>query len=596
MRLNVLMMGAILSYCSSLLFAQNKDVPNVRTTHFPVLKELISTPIAGAPALLQPMRIDGLKREIRTEKHGLIYPAIYDWNHDGKDDLLVGEFETGEKGSYIKVYLNEGSNKTPKYSGDFFYATDIKGDTITNNQWCCIGIHPRLVDLDRDGILDIVSGQYNPGLVSWWRGTKEGFMPRCFVPQEGYVEGKSLDDSYPGSDVRSNSYWNYTSVGFADFDGDGRLDMFVGGSGGLRVARNIGLNGNPKFGFRKPLYYVDGTPLSGKGTIFDNGSGSWIYKTYMTPVDWDGDGVLDLLITDEYVIPGQNPIEFLKGVKTEYGLRFEKPVPLFTAQEGGKALPGCQPMITVADYNHDGVKDIVMGLSIPTINGYEAADSVAWGWIRKMGIEMPGKDAGRITESVGKEEVIKRLESNPAERGYYMGKLTDYKYLTMRHRGYVFVLLGSQKNKENLSQRALPSKNMQTQPEKRTQVETQKMKARLLLPEIVKQGQEYTAEVVMDIVDGWHGYVDSKANEVGGFIPTTVDFTFPDSIKKKGKVIPSQTGTLYLGTVSFKQQFVCPIDLNGDITVKVHISYQLCDSNMCLPPAEEDLEMKLNVN
>ena len=57
---------------------------HVRTTNFPVMKELYFEPIAGAPILSQPQRIDGGEWEIRTEEHGMIYPTLYDWNKDGK--------------------------------------------------------------------------------------------------------------------------------------------------------------------------------------------------------------------------------------------------------------------------------------------------------------------------------------------------------------------------------------------------------------------------------------------------------------------------------------------------------------------------------
>jgi len=128
----------------------------------PTFPRITNTDIPGAPLLGQPMLVTGTEREIRTEKHGLAYPAFYDWNHDGKTDLLLGEFETGQTGSDIKVYLNTGTNERPKYTGKYFYATDVKGDTMTSYQWCCIGTHPRLVDLDQDGYVDILTGQYNP--------------------------------------------------------------------------------------------------------------------------------------------------------------------------------------------------------------------------------------------------------------------------------------------------------------------------------------------------------------------------------------------------------------------------------------------------
>jgi hypothetical protein len=205
-----------------------------RTTNFPQLKTLVMTPIAGAPILSQPQRIDGDKLEIRTGKHGLCYPAVYDWNHDGLSDLILGEFSTGKIENNLKIYLNKGTKKKPKFTGEYFYGKDTRDSIITNYQWCCIGIHPRFVDITGDGKLDIISGQYFPGAISLWRGNGEGFLPHEYIPQEAYSDGwfQGPDTSKPDN----HSYWNYTSANFADYNGDGLVDLFVGGCGGLRVA------------------------------------------------------------------------------------------------------------------------------------------------------------------------------------------------------------------------------------------------------------------------------------------------------------------------------------------------------------------------
>mgnify|MGYP005761328403 CR=1 FL=1 len=574
--------------------AQNRsEEVNIRTLHFPEIRNLVNSDIPGAPILSQPQRIDGTEREIRTEKHGLIYPAFFDWNGDGKKDLLLGEFETGQKGSYIKVFLNEGTEKEPRYSGKYFYATDINGDTITNYQWCCIGIHPRIVDLDQDGYLDILSGQYNPGQISWWRGSKDGFLPRVFIEQEGYDEKAVLSDG-KGDDPNTLAYWNYTSAHFADYNGDGLLDLFVGGSGGLRVALNVGTKEKPKFGLRQYLLHTDGSRLTIHTS--DEKSKAHLFKTYMTPVDWDGDGVLDILLTYEYVREGHNPVEFFKGVQTSEGLRFEKAVPLFTERSGRKALPGCQPMITVVDYNNDGILDIVLGLSIPTLNGFEVAPEIAWKWIRDIGIEMPGKDAGRGVEYAGGiEKLIKKLEEKPTLKNYYLGKLDDYKYLTLRHRGYVFVLYGSEnpKRAERLSI-DVSSENVTGLVEESAQ---KSVSVSLKLPDRLEVGKELEAEVIFAFKKGWHGYVDDEINTVLGFIPTTVDFEFPEGVEQVGKMSlpePSYSGPypIYEGNcVSFRQKFVCSEELleNG-IVVKAKVQYQVCNENMCMPPVEEALQ------
>ena len=39
-------------------------------------------------------------------------PYVFDWNKDGKRDLLVGQFGNGK----LRIYLNSGTNIQPKYT------------------------------------------------------------------------------------------------------------------------------------------------------------------------------------------------------------------------------------------------------------------------------------------------------------------------------------------------------------------------------------------------------------------------------------------------------------------------------------------------
>ena len=61
-----------------------------------------------------------------------------------------------------------------------------------------------------------------------------------------------------------------------------------------------------------------------------------------------------------------------------------------------------------------------------------------------MRIQFPGKDSG---ESLYFEGGVEWMEKHLKEdyknyKGFYLGNLDDWKYLTLRHRGYPFILLG----------------------------------------------------------------------------------------------------------------------------------------------------------
>ena len=585
----------------------------VRTTNLPDIKELHYPTIDGAPVLKQPVRIDGSRREIRTEEHGLAYPTLFDWNRDGKPDLLVGEFLTGQ--SRIKVYLNTGSAKKPKFTGEWFYATDVNGDVISNYQWCCIGIHPQIVDVNGDGYPDIFSGQYYPGVVTWWKGGEKGFEPGRQIPQLGYQDGKefTVGSDEPKWSPDSWYYWNYSSARLADFNGDGLPDLFVGGCGGYRVALNIGTKGEPRFGRREFLFHVDGTILHTRrkaGMHIANGldfritdACSQTAHCYLNPVDWDGDGVLDIIATDEYTRPGEYGVYFFRGVRTDDGLRFEQARPLFLATDGTKALPGCTPHIQVVDWNGDGVQDILMGLSIPTINGFEGATDIYWQWIHDLGLQSPGKDAGEALQYYGTtEEFHAKLKEQEFLKRYLIGKLDDWKYATLRHRGFVFLFEG-QANKQRAV--AIP---MKAEP---CEFEYDKPAAKeMKLPKIERKpvschayirhdDGQWNVCIKMNTTGNYHLYTDNRMNEDKE--PVIVEITLPEGIRKEGElkrppIILYGANEVYDGKqLTFIQKLEVEPGLTGTCEVKVKVSWQTCSDETCLPPEtyEETCEIEL---
>lgn len=615
----------LMALCPLMLMAQDfpdlsmmsvPDSLNIdkRVANLPDIPTLNMADIPGAPVLSQPFRIDGSEFEIRTEEHGLAYPTIFDWNRDGRPDLLMGEFLTGP--SRIKVYLNVGTAEKPKFSGRWFYATDVNGDTIANSQWCCIGIHPQIVDLNSDGYDDIVSGQYYPGVITWWQGSEKGFLPGKEIPQQGYQTGKEYSMGIePAWSEEAWEYWNYSSGRVADFNGDGLLDLFVAGNGGYRVALNVGSKDEPRFGRREFLFQTDGkilhtnrlpnvTIASGKPfNPVSACSGNTIH-TYLNPVDWDGDGVLDIISTDEFVSPEQAGVYFFRGVMTDDGLRFENAVPLFASAVGTKALPGCAPHIQIVDYNGDGIKDIVLGLSIPTVFGFEGAKDIYFKWVKEMGINSPGKDSGESLHYYGTTDDLKaRIKNEPYMKDYLIGKLDDWKYLTLRHRGYPFVFLGSApKDHATATEvKAAPREflyDVGIQDYNPADMNQNPISVTHFFKKDSDSG-EWISKITFRTRGTYHLYTQSAMNMNR---PVKIEYTLPEGVELAGEMKTPPTllaggSEIYDGKILiFSQRLKNTGNLpKGDYPAKVKISWQSCCDESCLPPEEleEDFEIEI---
>jgi hypothetical protein len=193
----------------------------------------------------------------------------------------------------------------------------------------------------------VISGRYSPGLVTWFRGTEGG----------GFAAGIPLPETEAGDEAEQQRR-TMSTANLADRDGDGDLDLFVGHvKGEVFVAENEGSGTAPRFGPRRPLLLADGeTPVK------------VVQKSDPLPVDWDGDGILDLLVGDETA-----DLAFFRGRKDG---RFEAPVSLWTGEavppgeryaaarvrlEGRSPIPGYRLRLAVADWNGDGGLDLLVG-------------------------------------------------------------------------------------------------------------------------------------------------------------------------------------------------------------------------------------------
>lgn len=153
-------------------------------------------------------------------------PAFADLDADGDHDLLLGTWNDG-----IAWYRNEGAPGTPDFVlQQRAYIRLTRGSHTT----------PALVDIDDDGDLDLFVGETS-GTINFYRNAGTASAPVF----------EFVSDKYAGVDVGRRSVPT-----FIDTDRDGDLDMIVGSEHeGLLLFRNRGDRTTPLFGESEPLPY-----------------------------------------------------------------------------------------------------------------------------------------------------------------------------------------------------------------------------------------------------------------------------------------------------------------------------------------------------
>lgn len=133
---------------------------------------------------------------------------IGDWNGDGKVDVITG---TGS--SSMQVMLNVGSAVAPQFSA---------GTTLISGSY---NLYPRVFDLDGNGANDLIWG-VNWGNISYKRD--------AFVKPNGPIKTFAITDS-TGVTPDIKAVTDGAIVDVADFNGDGKPDLVMGGHAGNKI-------------------------------------------------------------------------------------------------------------------------------------------------------------------------------------------------------------------------------------------------------------------------------------------------------------------------------------------------------------------------
>lgn len=220
----------------------------------------------------------------------------------------------------------------------------------------------RYVDYDGDGDRDIIVGSGDWSEYVWdhaydsqgnWRNG----------PLHGYVylmrnNGSDAEPQYSktseriqaaGSDI---DVYGWPCPNFADFDGDGDLDLLCGEFlDGFTYFQNIGTRTEPVYAAGQKLLDVAGEPL-----VMN------LQMITPTAIDWDADGDLDLIVGDE---DGRVAL-----IENTGELRGGQPVflaPVYFQQQADTLKFGALATPYAWDWDRDGDQDILCGNTSGTI-------------------------------------------------------------------------------------------------------------------------------------------------------------------------------------------------------------------------------------
>jgi len=195
------------------------------------------------------------------------------------------------------------------------------------------------VDLDGDGILDIISGSW-PGELHFFKGLGKG----------RYQKGEKIK-SKDGKEIKLGS----ASTAFAtDWNGKGVLDLLVGDIGGnVWLVPNEGTSQKPAFGSPRKL------EIDGKAIQVPHGD------SHPVAADWDGDGIPDLIVA-----AGDGSVLWYRNIGTPKEPKLAAAKVLVAASSfGAKQLPAgsekdrpcMRAKVCVVDWNGDGRLDLLVG-------------------------------------------------------------------------------------------------------------------------------------------------------------------------------------------------------------------------------------------
>ena len=235
----------------------------------------------------------------------------------------------------------------------------VHPNKVRANMW-------RTVDYDGDGALDLIVGvgdwtEYGwdnayDANGRWMNGPLRGYV--YFIRNTGSTATPTYDKPKKVmAEDRPVETYGWPSPNFADFDGDGDLDLLCGEFlDGFTYFENTGTRTKPKYALVRRVKTPDGAYLT-----MD------LEMITPTAIDWDKDGDLDLIVGDE-----DGRVAFIENTgQLSAGRVPQFLAPRYFQQEADTLKFGALATPVGVDWDGDGDTDILSGNTAGYIGFFE---------------------------------------------------------------------------------------------------------------------------------------------------------------------------------------------------------------------------------
>jgi len=368
--------------------------------------------------------------------------GVGDWNDYGWDNAFdkQGHWTRGPLHGYVYLLRNTGSNENPQYEkAEKILAGDEPVDVYGMPS-------PNFADFDGDGDLDLICGEFVDKF-TWFENIGTRKHPR-------YAAGRQL--TWMGKPLQMDLCMIVPVA--LDWDKDGDVDLIVGQEDGrVALVENTGK-------------VIDRSPEFLPPRFFRQQADNIKFGVLVTPYsfDWDNDGDEDLICGNSagYVgfienLDGANPPKWAAPV---YLKADSKTIRIMAGPNGSIQGP-CEAKwgyttLNVADWNHDGLPDIIINSIWGKVLWYKnigtrqqpqltAAQPIEVEWPGK-----PPKPAWNWWQPDGKS-LATQWRTTPVVIDYDKDGLNDL--IMLDHEGYLALFQRARRNRELI---LLPGKRL----------------------------------------------------------------------------------------------------------------------------------------